>query len=110
MPEALVANGLCSVFQAGLANGGPAGLIYGFLFTWLGTIFQTLVMAEMASMLVGTLRDFGYILTCCLGFLYQEASTIGKHSIFFTSNLALLTHLPGLLFSLLLRAPSSLAI
>jgi hypothetical protein len=48
----LAANGLCSAFQLGLANGGPAGLVYGFLFTWLGNILQTLVMAEMASMLV----------------------------------------------------------
>ncbi|KAL8918448.1 MAG: hypothetical protein Q9208_007354 [Pyrenodesmia sp. 3 TL-2023] len=39
-----------SVFQSGLSNGGPAGLIYGFIFTWIGSGLQALVMAEMASM------------------------------------------------------------
>ena len=34
----------------GLQNGGPAGLIYGYLFVWLGATLQALVMAEMASM------------------------------------------------------------
>jgi choline transport protein len=28
--------GLFSVFVFGLQNGGPAGLIYGFLFVWIG--------------------------------------------------------------------------
>ena len=41
----------------GLQNGGPAGLIYGFLFVWCGASFQTLVMAEMASMYVKTNPD-----------------------------------------------------
>ena len=36
----------------GLQNGGPAGLIYGYLFVWLGATLQALVMAEMASMYV----------------------------------------------------------
>ena len=35
-----------------LENGGPAGLIYGYLFVWCGVILQALVMAEMASMYV----------------------------------------------------------
>ena len=39
-------------FQAGLANGGPSGLVYGFLFTWIGSGLQVLVMAELASMFV----------------------------------------------------------
>ena len=39
-----------SNFQAGLTNGGPSGLIYGFLFAWLGTALQVLVMSELASM------------------------------------------------------------
>ena len=43
--------GYLSTFQSGLANGGPAGLVYGFLFTWIGSIVQVLVMAEMASMI-----------------------------------------------------------
>ncbi|KAF4630595.1 hypothetical protein G7Y89_g7543 [Cudoniella acicularis] len=34
----------------GLEDGGPAGLIYGYLFVWFGSFLQTLVMAEMASM------------------------------------------------------------
>lgn len=43
--------GTLTVFQSGLNNGGPSGLLYGFLFTWLGSIFQILVMGEMASMI-----------------------------------------------------------
>ncbi|MCJ1426816.1 hypothetical protein MMC29_004719, partial [Sticta canariensis] len=43
--------GLLTVFQSGLNNGGPSGLIYGFIFTWIGSILQALVMAEMASMI-----------------------------------------------------------
>jgi len=39
-------------FQAGLANGGPSGLVYGFLFAWIGNFLQALVMAELASMFV----------------------------------------------------------
>ena len=39
-----------SGMQFGLANGGPAGLIYGFLGAWCGATLQALVMAEMASM------------------------------------------------------------
>lgn len=42
---------LFSAFQAGLTNGGPAGLVYGYIFAWLGTMAQTLVMAELASMI-----------------------------------------------------------
>ena len=40
-----------TLFNA-LENGGPAGLIYGYLFVWCGVILQALVMAEMASMYV----------------------------------------------------------
>ena len=36
----------------GLQNGGPAGLIYGFILAWVGQSLQALVMAEMASMYV----------------------------------------------------------
>ena len=36
----------------GLQNGGPAGLIYGYIFVWCGASLQALVMAEMASMYV----------------------------------------------------------
>ena len=34
----------------GLLNGGPAGLVYGFMFAWVGQSLQALVMAEMAEM------------------------------------------------------------
>ena len=43
--------GLVNAFQAGLENGGPAGLIYGFLLTWVGVFSQALVMAEMGAMI-----------------------------------------------------------
>ena len=33
-------------------NGGPAGLVYGFIIAWIGGTLQALVMAEMASMYV----------------------------------------------------------
>ena len=37
--------------QFGLANGGPAGLVYGYIAAWIGATLQALVMAEMASMI-----------------------------------------------------------
>ncbi|TVY19970.1 Choline transport protein [Lachnellula arida] len=43
--------GLVNAFQAGLENGGPAGLIYGFLVTWVGVFSQAFVMAEMGAMI-----------------------------------------------------------
>ena len=45
------------VFQSGLTNGGPAGLIYGFIFVWVGTALQTAVMAELASLYVFTSKS-----------------------------------------------------
>lgn len=39
-----------SVFTYGLQNGGPAGLVYGFLFSWLGYFFVLASMAELVSM------------------------------------------------------------
>ena len=39
-----------STLLNGLENGGPAGLVYGYLLVWAGTVLQMLVMAEMASM------------------------------------------------------------
>jgi choline transport protein len=75
-------NRFYSAFQSGLNNGGSVGLIYGFLFTWGGNILQTLVMAEMASMLIpDSLRLLVYLLTCCVGFLSQEASITGTRSL-----------------------------
>ncbi|KAI9692825.1 MAG: hypothetical protein M1822_004819 [Bathelium mastoideum] len=43
--------GLINAFQAGLENGGPAGLIYGYLVTWIGVFSQAFVMAEMGAMI-----------------------------------------------------------
>ena len=43
-----------------LENGGPAGLIYGYLFVWCGAILQALVMAEMASMYVSNTLNFTF--------------------------------------------------
>ncbi|KAF2439660.1 amino acid transporter [Karstenula rhodostoma CBS 690.94] len=42
--------GLCSVFIFGLMNGGPAGLIYGFLFCWVGYATVVATMGELVSM------------------------------------------------------------
>ncbi|KAK7183965.1 hypothetical protein DPSP01_012241 [Paraphaeosphaeria sporulosa] len=41
--------GLCSVFVFGLMDGGPAGLIYGFLFCWLGYGTVVATMGELVS-------------------------------------------------------------
>lgn len=42
--------GLFSVFTFGLLNGGPAGLIYGFLFCWAGWASVIATMGELVSM------------------------------------------------------------
>lgn len=42
--------GLFSVFVFGLQNGGPAGLIYGFLFVWTGYACVVATMGELVSM------------------------------------------------------------
>ncbi|KAL8685422.1 MAG: hypothetical protein Q9218_007772 [Villophora microphyllina] len=42
--------GLLVLFVQGLTNGGPAGLVYGFLFAWIGTLAVFLTLAEMVSM------------------------------------------------------------
>lgn len=42
--------GLFSVFVFGLQNGGPAGLIYGFLFVWIGYGCVVATMGELVSM------------------------------------------------------------
>ena len=63
-----------TLFNA-LENGGPAGLIYGYLFVWCGAILQALVMAEMASMYVSNTLNVmisfvfpGCYVTTCAGF------------------------------------------
>ncbi len=42
--------GMCAVFLQGFSNGGPAGLIYGFLAVWLGTMCLFATLGELASM------------------------------------------------------------
>ncbi|KAL8935475.1 MAG: hypothetical protein Q9216_005403 [Gyalolechia sp. 2 TL-2023] len=42
--------GLLIVFVQGLSNGGPAGLVYGYLLAWVGTLAVFTTMAELASM------------------------------------------------------------
>ena len=39
-----------STFQAGLVNGGPSSLVYGFLLAFVGTLALSVSLAEMASM------------------------------------------------------------
>ena len=41
-----------STFTGGLQNGGSAGLVYGYIFVWAGSMLQALVMSELASMFV----------------------------------------------------------
>ena len=38
------------LFTTGLTNGGSAGLVYGYLFVWIGTVAVFTTMAELASM------------------------------------------------------------
>ncbi|PMD31943.1 amino acid transporter-like protein [Hyaloscypha variabilis F] len=40
-----------AVFLYGFQNGGPAGLIYGYLFCWVGTLAAMASLAELASMM-----------------------------------------------------------
>ena len=40
-----------SVFLDGFENGGPAGLVYGYIFCWLGNFAVVASMAELSSMI-----------------------------------------------------------
>lgn len=75
-------NIITRIFQLGLTNGGPSGLVYGFLFAWIGTALQALVMGEMASMLETSRHSFlrRILLTGKLGSLSLVERTIGKLS------------------------------
>ncbi|KAL8770840.1 MAG: hypothetical protein Q9209_003491 [Squamulea sp. 1 TL-2023] len=42
--------GMLVLFLAGFQNGGPAGLIYGFIFVWVGTLCVFITLGELASM------------------------------------------------------------
>jgi choline transport protein len=54
-----------SAFQGGLNNGGPAGLIYGYIWTWFGTVLQVLVMSEMASMIPLSGGQYNWVAILC---------------------------------------------
>jgi hypothetical protein len=41
-------------FQISLTNGGPAALVYGSIFTAIGSLTIALSLAELASMYVAT--------------------------------------------------------
>ena len=69
---------LYSVFQNGMNNGGTGGLIYGFLFTWIGCGIQALVMAEMASMSVAAAIALAEHANWT-GFRLLVASTTGEY-------------------------------
>jgi hypothetical protein len=40
----------CSATYQGLVDGGPAGLIWSYIWTFFGFIFVVMSLAEMASM------------------------------------------------------------
>lgn len=42
--------GLLIVFVQGVTNGGPAGLVYGYIVCWIGTLAVFTTMAELVSM------------------------------------------------------------
>ncbi|KAI0893406.1 putative GABA permease [Annulohypoxylon nitens] len=42
--------GMLIVSTQSLVNGGPAGIIWGYLVTWIGTISSFIVLSELASM------------------------------------------------------------
>jgi hypothetical protein len=43
------------VFLLGFQNGGPAGLIYGYIFCFIGTLMVVASLGEMASMWVNSI-------------------------------------------------------
>lgn len=69
---------IASTFQSGLINGGPAVLIYGLAFSWLGSLAVCASLAEMASMQVIQIsRTLRRILTGS-GRLLLVVNTIGS--------------------------------
>lgn len=67
-----------AVFLYGFQNGGPAGLIYGYLFCWIGTLATVASLAEMASM-YGTPTSSAALLANSMnvGCHFQVGNTIG---------------------------------
>ena len=43
-------DGAYSVFVYGLTDGGPGGLVYGYIFCWLGYFAVVASLAELVSM------------------------------------------------------------
>ncbi|CZR66518.1 related to GABA transport protein [Phialocephala subalpina] len=50
MCELITWETVLALFSQGLDNGGPAGLVYGFLIAWLSTLSVYTVISELASM------------------------------------------------------------
>ncbi|KUJ09660.1 amino acid transporter [Mollisia scopiformis] len=50
MCELITWETVLAIFSQGLDNGGPAGLVYGFLIAWLSTLSVYTVISELASM------------------------------------------------------------
>ncbi len=50
MCELITWETVLALFSQGLSNGGPAGLVYGFLIAWLSTLSVYTVISELASM------------------------------------------------------------
>ena len=42
--------GVIVLFTAGFNNGGPAGLVYGYLIVWAGSLSTYICIAELASL------------------------------------------------------------
>ena len=50
MCELITWETVLALFSQGLNNGGPAGLVYGFIIAWLSTLSVYTVISELASM------------------------------------------------------------
>ncbi|TIA33117.1 amino acid transporter [Aureobasidium pullulans] len=53
--------GLLFVFTYGLENGGPAGLVYGYLFCWIGYLAVVLSLAELVSMMPNAAGQYFWV-------------------------------------------------
>ncbi|KEQ68245.1 hypothetical protein M436DRAFT_68311 [Aureobasidium namibiae CBS 147.97] len=50
-----------SVFTYGLENGGPAGLLYGFIFCFIGYLAVVLSLAELVSMMPNAAGQYYWV-------------------------------------------------
>ncbi|KAL8759092.1 MAG: hypothetical protein Q9184_003733 [Pyrenodesmia sp. 2 TL-2023] len=53
--------GLLIVFVQSLANGGPAGLVYGHIVSWIGILAVFITMAELVSMAPTTSGQYHWV-------------------------------------------------